>query len=200
MPKKRSVSFNLSGLRNYFFPWLLVSFMISVAVGASYVMGQQILRMNADDPQVQIARQTAEQISQGLIDMTQPPQTEDLEKSISLFEIIYDGKGKPLISSVKLNNKVPVVPFGSLEYAKKHGENRITWEPVRGVREAIVIVPFQGRESGYVVVGQTLHEVEVRENKLLILAGLMWGTAQIGGMVIFALWILSKKRNFFSKT
>ena len=55
-----------------------------------------------------------------------------------------------------------------------HGQDRITWQPRTGVRQAIVAVYFHGRKTGYVVAGRSLREVEKRVDDLGLIVAAAW--------------------------
>jgi hypothetical protein len=156
------------------FPYLLVTLMF----GTMYAVAQQVLRMGANDPQVQKARDVALAMSRGeLAASVIPLNTVEVSESMSPFLTIFDQFGKVIGSSVTLRNKVPVPPMGVFEYAKAYGENRFTWQPESGVRIATVINSFSGDQNGFVLVGRSLTEVEGRVNNI--------------GKIILMAWIVS---------
>jgi len=128
---------------------------------------QQIYRTSADDPQVQIAQDTAEKLSSGLL-LKEKLSNDviDIEKSLATFVVVYDSKHEPVAGSGFLDSKLPTPPLGVFNTASDTGENRITWEPKDGVRSAIVVVPVSGKFSGFVLAGKSLNEVERRQNAL----------------------------------
>jgi hypothetical protein len=97
--------------------------------------------------------------------------------------MVFDEKGKVVASTADLNGKVPTVPMGILTAAKKYGENRVTWQPAPGVREAVIIDHYKGKSSGYVLVGKSLTEVEKREQEL--------------AQTVFVLWLVTLLGSFF---
>ncbi|GAC1372047.1 MAG: hypothetical protein NVSMB39_6280 [Candidatus Saccharimonadales bacterium] len=137
-----------------------------------YASVQQALRMSANDPQVQLAEDTAAALSLG-----QTPGSlvtglaVDMRRSLAPFLIITDSSRHILASNVQLDGAVPLPPTGSFDTARSGqrlnaptGENRITWEPAPGVREAVVIVAYNG---GYVLSARNLREVEFRSERVL---------------------------------
>lgn len=155
--------------------WLPLALITTALCGLVYVAVQQDMRQGANDPQIQLAEDIA-----GLLGAGQNPQaflpqvTVDIASSLGTYISIYNQSGEPIGSSAILAGTIPKVPLGSLTYAKEHGENRITWQPRSDVRSAIVIVPYNGKTSGYVVVGRSLREVEVRENRLTLEVAAVW--------------------------
>lgn len=135
---------------------------------------EQILRQNANDPQIQMAEDGARQIEAGIPALNIIPQdTVDLEKSLAPFVIVFDDQGKPIASSASLEGAVPVPPQGVFDNTRKLGEERLTWEPKKSVREAAVIKHFDGQNPGFILVARSLEEVEARKFylSLIILVG-----------------------------
>ena len=171
-------------LAETFKQWLPLGITIFLMTGLAYGLTQQNYRMTANDPQIQIAEDVATAINNGsaapdAIVSTAP--TTDISASLSAFVAIYSATGTPIGSSVALDGKLPTVPSFILDYAKTHGEFRETWEPKPGVRIAAVVTKFNGPQSGYVLAGRSLREVEIREQKTFIIS-------VIAGLLM---WILS---------
>jgi hypothetical protein len=59
--------------------------------------------------------------------------------------------------------------MGVLDYVRKNGQDRVTWQPAPGVRMATVVVPYK---NGFVMAGRSLTEVEKRESQVESLCGL----------------------------
>ena len=140
--------------------------------GLVYIVTQQAYRMSANDPQIQLAEDAARGAAEGKSPYALVPNEQvDIATSLAPFVMILDDDKTPQASSARLNNVTPTIPPGVLDYAKEHGESRITWEPTDGVRAALVVVHFKGNKSGYVVAGRSLREVEKRESQLTFLVG-----------------------------
>jgi hypothetical protein len=150
--------------------WLpLAVFSVGVC-GLVYITDQQSLRMNANDPQIQMAQDTARALASGAaVDALLPSQKVDLTKSLAPFLIVYAADGKVIASSAELNGQTPDLPTGVLDSTRQSGENRLTWQPESGVRIAAVIV---ANNSGFVLAGRSLLEVEKRESQAELLSGL----------------------------
>jgi hypothetical protein len=154
-----------------------IVFLCCMVFGTIYAVGQQILRQSANDPQIQVA----EDISR-LLDATNKPadfasnSRVDIANSLAPFLVIADASGKTVATTGQLNNTDPIVPVGVYTSAKKSGENRITWQPQKGVRVALIVVPYK---DGFVAVGRSLREVEKRENEMLKIVGAAWGVVVI---------------------
>ncbi len=146
--------------------WRPVGVAIILLGGLSYAAIQQVYRTSLNDPQIQIA----EDIVSGLQDgkpLGQFAQQTDLDKNLSPYVIVYNDKHEAISHSGTLGGVVPVPPAGVFDYALKHGQDRITWEPKPGIRSAIVVMPYKhDPDAGFVLVGRSMREVEKRENNL----------------------------------
>lgn len=167
------------------------SFILALALtllcGLIYVTAQQVLRQLANDPQVQMAEDAAAALAEGRVPATLPDTAAlagkiDMAQSLAPFLIRYDEDLQPVSSTAELDGKTPVPPAGVFEFARIHGENRLTWQPRRGVRSATVLVHYSGRKPGFVLAGRSLREVETRVPALgrLILAGWIGSLLALG--------------------
>jgi hypothetical protein len=86
--------------------------------------------------------------------------------SPAAFVMVFDRRHHVLVSSGRLNGRTPVLPGGVLAWAARHGEDRITWEPQPGLREAAVIVPYGQPRRGFVLAAQSLQTVSARQRTL----------------------------------
>ena len=161
----RFTKWNLKTILKY---WLLTAIIICGLCGIFYAVIQQELRSNADDPQIQMAEDTAAQLASGQqVQTVVPAQKVDIATSLAPYIIIFDSTGKPVASTAQLNGQTPTIPSGIFDYVRQNGEDRITWQPQPGVRSAIVVTQFKGANSGFVVAGRSLREVEIREDDAL---------------------------------
>ncbi len=169
--------------------------LITMICGLAFTLNQQSYRQSANDPQIQMAEDTASALESGKRPYNfDSPSKVNMAVSLAPYLIIYDTKGQPIASTGVLDGSVPVVPFGVLQVAGQSGENRVTWQPRVDVRTAIVVVPFHGQtQSGFVVAGRSLREVEVRENKTALAAGLFWVAGLLATLVsTILLYIVSR--------
>ena len=150
---------------------------LGLVFGTIYAVGQQVLRQSANDPQIQLAEDIAH-----LLDGTAKPSDLastsriDMAASLAPFLVVTDSKGAVLETTGQLDGRDPAIPLGVFDSAKKMGQDRVTWQPRKGVRIALVVVPYK---DGYVAVGRSLREVEKREDLVLKLAGSAWGALVI---------------------
>ena len=188
-------------LAETFKAWLPFAVVIIILSGLAYVAVQQNYRMSANDPQIQVAEDvsTAIALGQAAPDTIVPATpTQDMTQSLSAFVIIYSATSSPIGSSVGLDGKIPPLPAGVADYASVHGQDRFTWEPKPGVRIAAVVSHFAGPVPGYVLVGRSLKEIEIRENNLTIMTAV---AAAIGLVLVFlVLFLVSTSREVLYHT
>jgi len=147
---------------------------------------QQVLRLGANDPQIQMATDLAAGLSRfGVTDGLRQGTlwnsgggVVDMSKSLAPFLIVYDNQGRPLGSTAQLGGQTPTPPAGVFDYVRQHGEERVSWQPVlgsvRGVRVAAVVERVEGAQPGFVLAGRNMREVESREHLVGQLAALAW--------------------------
>jgi hypothetical protein len=155
---------------------------ITLLAGFSYFLCQQLQRQDANDPQIQIAEDAAAAFSSGqpVPTMDQAGSQIDIAKSLSTFIIIYNATGTAVFSTGQLNNAVPIPPKSIFDWVKARGEDRVTWQPTTGVRLAAVLTPYSSSgESGTVLVGRSLREVEKRDTMLLMQFAIAWAILMI---------------------
>lgn len=110
----------------------------------------------------------------------------DIFASLGPFVIVYDDGGRVLASSARLDGMTPAPPAGVFDYVRAHGEERLTWQPRRGVRIAAVVTRSV---NGFVLAGRNLREVESREALVFKLAALGWLCANLA---LMAIWLLAQ--------
>lgn len=153
---------------------LVLAGMATVLGVALYVIPQQVLRMGANDPQIQMATDLAARLEAGSAAAAIPTGSVDLSRSLAPFVIVYDDKGLPLAGQGLLNGSLPAPPAGVFDYVRTHGEERVSWQPQRGVRVAAVVERVSGAQPGFVLAGRSMREVESRIQHVQNLAGLAW--------------------------
>src|SRR5689334_541207 len=106
----------------------LILLIISLIYSTIYTASQQVSRLNANDPQVQMAEDTATRL-----DYHAKPQDVvagrpvNIATSLAPFLIVYDKSGHIMANSGYLNNHIPKVPFGVLKSSDgKPDGNRVT--------------------------------------------------------------------------
>lgn len=145
---------------------------VSLLFGTIYATVQQNERQSANDPQIQMAEDAAAALSTGeALETVVPGERIDVAKSLATFVEVFDTAGKPVVSSGYLNDAMPTLPAGVFDYVRANGEDRFTWQPERGVRDAAVVTSFN---SGFVLVARSIREVEKREDSLLLEVFVAW--------------------------
>lgn len=173
------------GLRRVF---LIQGFLLTALVSAlalmTYVVGQQVLRHDANDPQVQMASDTAADIAGGATPQSVvPARAIDVAQSLAPFVIVYDDSGRVLASSGSLHGTAPKPPMGVFNGARARGSAVLTWQPEPGVRIASVTTRYGGARPGFVLAGRSLRLVEERSSTLFKLVACLWAALMLLMMI-----------------
>jgi hypothetical protein len=166
--------------KRWWAPWLPVAVAITIFSVLLYAALEQSYRQALNDPQVQLAEDGALALAAGKLPVEVVPRRSsliDLRKSLAAFVAIYDAAGQPLESSAELGGLPPRPPSGVFDYARLHGENRVTWQPEPGTRIALVVKPVPGISGWFIAAGRNMREVEKRESYLAGTVGLAAGAA-----------------------
>jgi len=143
--------------------WLPLAITTAGLCALVYLTVQQSLRMGANDPQIQMAEDAASHLNAGAsIESVVPSAKVEIAESLAPFMIVFDKSGTVLASCATLHGALPAFPGGVLDYVRQNGQDRVTWQPVAGVRMATVVTPYK---NGFVMVGRSLTEVEKRESQ-----------------------------------
>ncbi len=162
--------------------WLPLAVVITGLCVLIYASVQQNYRMNANDPQIQMAEDSAAALDQGAAPSDIIPQSKtDIETSLAPFVMVFDRQGQVVASSGSFEGGFPVYPVGALTAADKTGENRVTWQPRPGLRFASVA---HTTNSGYVVAARSLREVENRIQQTTFFTGITWLTALAASLIL----------------
>jgi len=187
---------HLSMLRDSFtrpalvFNALVLAGISTVLALALYAIPQHVLRAGLNDPQIQLASDLTARLEQGATPAEAIPAASiDMARSLAPFVIAYDDQGHPLASQAQLNGATPAPPSGVFEFVRQHGEERISWQPIRGsengVRIAAVVQRVNGAHPGFVLAGRNMREVETRIGQVQNMAGLTW-LAMLGLILVGA--------------
>jgi hypothetical protein len=165
-------------MKKYFKPLGFLA-VITVVFITIYAANQSVLRSSANDPQIQMAEDTAEILNNGAEPGSLVSGKVDVNKSLAPFIIIYDKLGKA-VASPAYSGQTPLrdIPFGVLKSAGS-SYNAVTWQPEFNVRLAAVAVEAN---QYYVVSARSLTGVERRENSLtkIVLLGWLLTIATLG--------------------
>lgn len=171
--------------------WLPLAAVITLFCGLLYATVQQSYRMGANDPQIQMAEDTARALESGQSASSLVPSGKiDIAQSLAPYLIIYDANGQPVVSDALLHNQIPTIPSGIFDSTRKNGEDRVSWQPEPGVRSAIVIVPVNNGRGGFVLAGRSLREVEIRESALTTQVEIGWLVTILASLVLVGLFEL----------
>ncbi len=161
--------------------WLPLAIAVTAMCALIHVAVQQNYRQTANDPQIFAAEGMAKVLESGAQpkDVIPPGAPVDIADSLAPYFAVYDDSGKPLASSGQLNGAAPRLPSGVFDYVRARGEDRVTWQPEPGVRQAAVITRYGkgGAGSGFVLAARSLREIEKREDQL--------------GQITLAAWLLT---------
>jgi len=148
-------------------PWYGSIVILIIIFGTIYGVVQQAQRQAANDPQIQIAEDTAVLLNQGVKPAALTFGRVSLNTSLAPFMIVYDKSGRVVAGSGYLSGQVPTVRDGVLQAASNKDYHAVTWQPQAGVRIAAVTV---AADNYYVLSGRSLKQVEVNENETLQIA------------------------------
>jgi hypothetical protein len=165
--------------------WLPLAITTAGLCALVYLTVQQSLRMDANDPQIQMAEDAASTLNAGAsVETVVPSIKVEIADSLAPFVIVFDESGKVLASSATLHGVVPVYPTGVMDYVRKNGQDRVTWQPEVGIRMATVVVPYN---NGFVLAGRSLTEIEKRASQVESLSGLAMLGIWAATLIIIAL-------------
>jgi hypothetical protein len=183
-----------------FVRWIPWAVALTLVFGAMYAVSQQVLRQSANDPQIQIAEDATAAISAGEpVSFFNSPTKTDIGKSLAPYLAIYDANGAMVASTGMLNGAPLAVPKGVLQSALAGGEHRLTWQPQRDVRSAIVVIPVKGIFNGFVVAGRSLCEVERRVSQIEMIALAAWFVSIVALFGTLVLVEILKNKRILSK-
>lgn len=166
----------------------------SIILAIGYVNDQQTLRMLANEPQEYVVGDAALRVAAANALPTSGFSTAvPIEQDPAAYLVFFDASGTAVAGTGTINGHPPTLPPGVLETAKAKGVNRLTWEPVPGVRQAVVIVPAG---PGYVMSGRSLKYTEELESQLTKRALLGWvGTmVAVAVVALISAWLLSRRK------
>lgn len=154
------------------FTHLAAAIIVSAIFLTIYATVQQAHRSAANDPQLQLARDIDGKINSNKpFDQLLPNDTIDISTSLGNFVTLYNASGVPVQSTSMLDGKLPQLPPGVFDFTRNNKEDVITWQPRAGVRIATVV---EATPNGFVAVGRSLREVEVREGNLVKMVMIAW--------------------------
>lgn len=154
---------------------ITAAILVTILSGLVYVTVQQSYRSNANDPQLQLAKDISYKLEKGQLinDLLQSDSIE-ISQSLSPFVVLYDNNGNPIRSTATLDGQLPRLPKGVFDFTRKNKKDVLSWQPRKGVRMAMVVESIQSSTISFVAVGRSLEEVEKRENTLTMMIIVAW--------------------------
>ena len=154
--------------RPIFFHTLTLGLILTLMGTAAAVTMQQMLRRDADHPQIEMARRYAHSIASFHIPpaFVLPSGFVDTSTSLESFTILYDSGGNRLRSTGYIKGSVlPDPPPGVFAYLRTHPTDTFTWQPGPGLRIAAVAQRIDV-DPGFILVGRSLTMVQQQEDAL----------------------------------
>ena len=176
--------------------WLPLAVVMTGLCGLVYVVSQQVLRLDGNDPQIQLAEDVASRLTAGEpLASVVTTGTLDVGISQAPFTIVYDDQGAVRAATGLLNGQPPALPSGVLDYVRQKGEDRISWQPTPGTRYAAVVARVGGGQPGFVLVARALRDTEQRIGVVGQLALAAWLGTLLASLAAVALveWLLAPR-------
>lgn len=174
--------------------WLVSLLAISIVFVIIYFAAHYAMRSSTNEPQIQIATdtawKTALQLAQNGKIVPLEGEKADIGTSPDSFVIVYNKDGEVIDSTGVYNGQVPKLPDGVLQGTVEGEKTIFTWEPVENVRIAAVVV--SSGKYGYVLAGKSLAETENSINKLAYILLVTYGSLLIGITIVSV--VLHKKQ------
>lgn len=189
--------------------WAYAAIAVTGVCTLAYALVQQNYRESLNDPQIQMAEDAAATLETGGTPADIVPHGAsliDIANSLDAWIAVYDSKGTPLEASGQLNNAPPQLPAGIFDTSQWGSavvghhvnespvdQDRFTWQPVQGVRQAVIIVQTPDKKY-FVAAGRNMREVEQRIEHEGEIAFVLWAfTLACLLAASFAGWWLLKK-------
>jgi hypothetical protein len=168
-------------------PLLLPFVLITITFGTVYGCLQQLLRQNANDPQIAIAEDITQRLNEGVSPDVLLSNPVDVSKNSSPATTVYKKDGTIVASTIRIGETTPFIAHGALTAADARTYNAVTWQPTKSVRLASVNV---AAKDYYVSTVRSLREVEKREAYMLRMTAFGWTFSMLtaaAGMLWFAM-------------
>jgi hypothetical protein len=178
--------------KNILIIWTVIAFLVTFTSLLVYVAAQQVLRLGANEMPAELAAEISINLenSNSPKDAV-PSEITDISKSPGTFVMVFDKDKNLIASSAVMGLDEPVYPKGVLDYVDKNGEDRVTWQPQKGLRFATVAI-----KSGdnYIVAGRSLKETEKLISTVESLVFYAWLVCMIFSSAVLAIiYVLLKK-------
>jgi hypothetical protein len=180
--------------------WLPIATGVSGLALIVYVAVQQDLRLTADDAQIALAQSTAARLDNGTLPADAiPADPVDVTDSLEPFVMVFDTGGQLIASSATLNANPVDYPAGVFDTVRVRGQDRVTWQPISGIRDATVAIPWRG---GFVVAGRSLRLTEghIDQIGLVVAAGWVFTLVLVGVVSLLVVVYVECNRGRLSST
>lgn len=154
--------------------WVTSVLLITVAACLAWLSYGLSLRNGADRQPLRLAAAAAGQLASGSPPGRVLPPVINMATNPALFVIVFNARHHVLASSSHLNGRTPALPAGVLAWVATHGQDRITWQPGPGLREAAVIEPYGGLHPGFVLAAQSLQGISGQQRSLTRSIACLW--------------------------
>lgn len=154
--------------------WVTGVMLITVAAFLAWFSYGLSLRNGGDREPLLAAATAARQLTSGSAPGSVVPAVIDMASSPAPFVIVLDARGRILASSGRLNGRTPQLPAGVLAWVAAHGQDRITWQPEPGIREAAVIQAYGGPHPGFVLAAQSLQHIYRQQQSIIWTIASAW--------------------------
>jgi hypothetical protein len=165
----------------------VVAVLVAVTLAVAGIVAYESIGQPANHPQLDLAGAAVARLNSGADPAAVVPARQVQIGTPETYLMVLDSNGAVLATSAHLNGATPVPPSGVLDYARAHGDDRVTWQPAPGVRSAIVVEAFHG---GFVVAGRTLSDAENLQGSLVRFAIGAWLLVVVGSVLLL---VLSRK-------
>jgi len=178
--------------------WLPLACVITVLFAALYVIPQQLLRQSYNWPQIDAVNEASSQLRAGQSEqsvLSQHVMNAPIDRTGSLFVMLYDENGQPTEGSGRLDGNLPAIPYGVLLSSNVAPTvKNITWAPRADVRIAASIQKINlNNATRYVVAGRNLAQPEQLVGYLLLLVAISWLVSLCGSLGVVSL-LVAKRR------
>jgi hypothetical protein len=172
--------------------WVIIAFLVTFTSLLVYVAVQQVLRLGANGIPAELAEKTSINLENAKSPLDSVPgEIIDISKSSGTFAMIFDKDKNLLASSAVMGIAEPSYPKGVFDYVDKNGEDRITWQPQKGLRFATIAIKAGDK---YVVAGRSLKETEKLINTVGNLVFYAWLACMIFSSALLAIiYVFIKK-------
>jgi hypothetical protein len=175
-----------------FVNWLGYATLVTLFCCMGYLVGQQGFRQSADDPQYQLVQDAVNAINKGADPYSLGTSPRELAETLSPYLIIYDKAGNMVVNGARLYGKPLEVPKAVLNYIQLNGDDHATWQPLPGIRQAMV--GMRAKNGNVVIAGRSLRKIEEHIAILGQQMALGWAISMVVMLVVAVLQHIMVRR------